>query len=165
MLAGAKPEGKRYQWKIRWQTDTLPRDSFYRKYTIIWLCNFGNMQLSKHLKGRSCCKYAIMQCVSLQVCINIYHSMNQEGRRANLPCKDLIWAKKRTRGVRRQKLTVESNLKEISLSPPDPYVKVWLMFGEKRVEKKKTPVYKCNLNPTFNQVTTNLNQIVFQLWS
>jgi len=33
----------------------------------------------------------------------------------------------------------------------DPYVKVWLMFGEKRVEKKKTPVYKCNLNPTFNQ--------------
>ena len=35
----------------------------------------------------------------------------------------------------------------------DPYVKVWLMFGEKRVEKKKTPVYKCNLNPTFNQVT------------
>ena len=34
----------------------------------------------------------------------------------------------------------------------DPYVKVWLMFGEKRVEKKKTPVYKCNLNPTFNQV-------------
>ena len=26
------------------------------------------------------------------------------------------------------------------------------MFGEKRVEKKKTPVYKCNLNPTFNQV-------------
>ena len=34
----------------------------------------------------------------------------------------------------------------------DPYVKVWLMFGEKKVEKKKTPVYKCNLNPTFNQV-------------
>jgi len=33
----------------------------------------------------------------------------------------------------------------------DPYVKVWLMFGEKRVEKKKTPIYKCNLNPTFNQ--------------
>ncbi len=24
------------------------------------------------------------------------------------------------------------------------------MFGEKRVEKKKTPVYKCNLNPIFN---------------
>ena len=36
----------------------------------------------------------------------------------------------------------------------DPYVKVWLMFGEKRVEKKKTPIYKCNLNPTFNQVHT-----------
>ena len=25
------------------------------------------------------------------------------------------------------------------------------MFGDKRVEKKKTPVYKCNLNPMFNQ--------------
>ena len=37
----------------------------------------------------------------------------------------------------------------------DPYVKVWLMFGEKRVEKKKTPIYKCNLNPTFNQVRGN----------
>ena len=24
------------------------------------------------------------------------------------------------------------------------------MFGEKRVEKKKTPIYKCNLNPIFN---------------
>ena len=24
------------------------------------------------------------------------------------------------------------------------------MFGDKRVEKKKTPVYKCNLNPIFN---------------
>ena len=33
---------------------------------------------------------------------------------------------------------------------PDPYVKVWLMFGDKRVEKKKTPIYKCNLNPIFN---------------
>merc|ERR1719483_1616201 len=33
----------------------------------------------------------------------------------------------------------------------DPYVKVWLMFGERKVEKKKTPVYKCNLNPIFNQ--------------
>jgi len=32
----------------------------------------------------------------------------------------------------------------------DPYVKVWLMFGDKRVEKKKTPIYKCNLNPIFN---------------
>ena len=24
------------------------------------------------------------------------------------------------------------------------------MFGEKRVEKKKTVIYKCNLNPIFN---------------
>jgi len=33
----------------------------------------------------------------------------------------------------------------------DPYVKVWLMFGSKKVVKKKTPVHKCTLNPTFNQ--------------
>ena len=24
------------------------------------------------------------------------------------------------------------------------------MFGDKRVEKKKTVIYKCNLNPIFN---------------
>ena len=28
----------------------------------------------------------------------------------------------------------------------DPYVKVWLMFGDKRVEKKKTPVCVCSLH-------------------
>ena len=46
----------------------------------------------------------------------------------------------------------------------DPYVKVWLLFGEKRVEKKKTPIYKCNLNPTFNQVYLDLfsTQFLFQ---
>ena len=44
----------------------------------------------------------------------------------------------------------------------DPYVKVWLMFGEKRVEKKKTPIYKCNLNPTFNQVRGNEKTIFSQ---
>lgn len=32
----------------------------------------------------------------------------------------------------------------------DPYCKVWLQFGDKRVEKRKTPIYKCNLNPVFN---------------
>ena len=42
----------------------------------------------------------------------------------------------------------------------DPYVKVWLMFGEKRVEKKKTPIYKCNLNPTFNQVGSSFLVII-----
>ena len=42
----------------------------------------------------------------------------------------------------------------------DPYVKVWLMFGEKRVEKKKTPIYKCNLNPTFNQVGSSYNNLI-----
>ena len=33
------------------------------------------------------------------------------------------------------------------------------MFGEKRVEKKKTPVYKCNLDPIFNQVAKFMKQI------
>lgn len=32
----------------------------------------------------------------------------------------------------------------------DPYVKVWLQFGDKRIEKRKTPIFKCNLNPHFN---------------
>jgi Ca2+-dependent lipid-binding protein len=36
----------------------------------------------------------------------------------------------------------------------DPYVKVWLQFGEKRIEKRKTPVYKCTLNPIFNETFT-----------
>ncbi|XP_011334237.1 synaptotagmin-7 isoform X2 [Ooceraea biroi] len=34
----------------------------------------------------------------------------------------------------------------------DPYVKVWLQFGDKRVEKRKTPIFKCTLNPVFNEV-------------
>ena len=33
----------------------------------------------------------------------------------------------------------------------DPYVKVWLQFGEKRMEKRKTPIFKCTLNPIFNE--------------
>ncbi|XP_049838279.1 synaptotagmin-7-like isoform X2 [Schistocerca gregaria] len=33
----------------------------------------------------------------------------------------------------------------------DPYVKVWLQFGDKRIEKRKTPVYKCTLNPIFDE--------------
>ncbi|MED6266500.1 Synaptotagmin-7, partial [Characodon lateralis] len=32
-----------------------------------------------------------------------------------------------------------------------PYVKVWLMHKDKRVEKKKTPVIKRCLNPVFNE--------------
>lgn len=41
-----------------------------------------------------------------------------------------------------------------STPPPffkDPYVKVWLQFGDKRIEKRKTPIYKCTLNPVFNE--------------
>ncbi|XP_011255080.1 synaptotagmin-7 isoform X1 [Camponotus floridanus] len=34
----------------------------------------------------------------------------------------------------------------------DPYVKVWLQFGDKRIEKRKTPIFKCTLNPVFNEV-------------
>ncbi|KAL9873490.1 synaptotagmin 7 isoform 5-T17 [Glossina fuscipes fuscipes] len=33
----------------------------------------------------------------------------------------------------------------------DPYVKVWLQFGEKRIEKRKTPIFNCTLNPVFNE--------------
>lgn len=33
----------------------------------------------------------------------------------------------------------------------DPYCKVWLQFGDKRMEKNKTPIFKCNLNPVFNE--------------
>lgn len=33
----------------------------------------------------------------------------------------------------------------------DPYVKVWLMCKDKRVEKKKTVVMKRCLNPIFNE--------------
>lgn len=43
----------------------------------------------------------------------------------------------------------------IKLSPfsslSDPYVKVWLQFGDKRIEKRKTPIFKCTLNPHFNE--------------
>src|ERR1044071_9300107 len=42
-----------------------------------------------------------------------------------------------------------------SFYPPhyysDPYVKVWLQFGDKRIEKRKTPIFKCTLNPVFNE--------------
>ena len=33
----------------------------------------------------------------------------------------------------------------------DPYVKLWLMHKDKRVEKKKTVTMKCCLNPVFNE--------------
>lgn len=38
-----------------------------------------------------------------------------------------------------------------ALPSPDPYVKVWLMYKDKRVEKKKTVTMKRNLNPIFNE--------------
>ncbi|KAL4083364.1 hypothetical protein QTP88_028688 [Uroleucon formosanum] len=33
----------------------------------------------------------------------------------------------------------------------DPYVKVWLHVGDKKVEKRKSIVFKCNLNPIFDE--------------
>ena len=33
----------------------------------------------------------------------------------------------------------------------DPYVKIWLMFDGKRVEKKKTAIHHRQLNPVFNE--------------
>ncbi|KAG8226140.1 hypothetical protein J437_LFUL005801 [Ladona fulva] len=52
---------------------------------------------------------------------------------------------------------VESSLVHLIISNSslfnfaDPYVKVWLQFGEKRIEKRKTPIFKCTLNPIFNE--------------
>lgn len=34
---------------------------------------------------------------------------------------------------------------------PDPYVKVNVYYGRKRIAKKKTHVKKCTLNPVFNE--------------
>ena len=31
---------------------------------------------------------------------------------------------------------------------------MWLYFGDKRMEKRKTPVYKCTLEPVFNETFT-----------
>ncbi|XP_041075253.1 synaptotagmin-7-like isoform X2 [Polyodon spathula] len=44
------------------------------------------------------------------------------------------------------------NLKAMDIGgTSDPYVKLWLMHKDKRVEKKKTVVMKCCLNPVFNE--------------
>lgn len=47
---------------------------------------------------------------------------------------------------------IPTNFKfHFTLSHLDPYVKVWLQFGDKRIEKRKTPIFKCTLNPVFNE--------------
>ncbi|XP_033612748.1 synaptotagmin-7 isoform X3 [Fukomys damarensis] len=44
------------------------------------------------------------------------------------------------------------NLKAMDIGgTSDPYVKVWLMYKDRRVEKKKTVTMKRNLNPIFNE--------------
>ena len=37
------------------------------------------------------------------------------------------------------------------------------MFGDKRVEKKKTPIYKCNLNPIFNATVITICRFRFPI--
>lgn len=48
-------------------------------------------------------------------------------------------------------LTLSSTLTPLPPTFPDPYVKVWLMHKDKRVEKKKTVTIKRCLNPVFNE--------------
>uniref|UniRef100_A0AAZ3S6I1 Synaptotagmin-7 n=1 Tax=Oncorhynchus tshawytscha TaxID=74940 RepID=A0AAZ3S6I1_ONCTS len=44
------------------------------------------------------------------------------------------------------------NLKAMDIGgTSDPYVKLWLMHKDKRIEKKKTVTIKCCLNPVFNE--------------
>ncbi|XP_070541608.1 synaptotagmin-7-like [Ptychodera flava] len=44
------------------------------------------------------------------------------------------------------------NLKSMDITgKSDPYVKIWLMYRGKRVEKKKTQIKYRNLNPVFNE--------------
>ncbi|MGH0150787.1 UNVERIFIED_CONTAM: hypothetical protein FKN15_022236 [Acipenser sinensis] len=58
-----------------------------------------------------------------------------------------------------KKNKLETKVKRKNLNPhwnetflfEDPYVKLWLMHKDKRVEKKKTVVMKCCLNPVFNE--------------
>lgn len=46
---------------------------------------------------------------------------------------------------------VGNNILSYDISLKDPYVKVWLQFSDKRIEKRKTPIFKCTLNPIFNE--------------
>lgn len=48
-------------------------------------------------------------------------------------------------------MIVRALLSSHPIIPSDPYVKVWLMHKDKRVEKKKTVVMKRCLNPVFNE--------------
>lgn len=43
------------------------------------------------------------------------------------------------------------SLSLLSLGAPDPYVKVNVYYGRKRIAKKKTHVKKCTLDPVFNE--------------
>ena len=45
----------------------------------------------------------------------------------------------------------DSEKKKIKLNVPDPYVKIYLLFNNQRIAKKKTHVKKRTLNPVFNE--------------
>ena len=71
------------------------------------------------------------------------------------------------------KLTVcileAKNLKPMDIGGlSDPFVKMYLMNGKKRIAKKKTTVQKCTLSPYFNEaftfeVPSNLIQVKLNL--
>lgn len=59
-------------------------------------------------------------------------------------CLPWIFIRSRFRG------TFFGNFWRVYFRFSDPYVKVWLQFGDKRIEKRKTAIFKCTLNPVFN---------------
>ncbi|XP_055355998.1 synaptotagmin-7-like isoform X2 [Paramacrobiotus metropolitanus] len=48
----------------------------------------------------------------------------------------------------------ELRIQDIATHSSDPYVKIWLMFGGKKMEKKKTQIHMRDLNPVFNESFT-----------
>ena len=53
--------------------------------------------------------------------------------------------------VRKQTDGIEVNVAQSDIYLLDPYVKLVLMQGGKRLKKKKTSIKKCTLNPYYNE--------------